>query len=102
MNVIQSAIRYPVTSTVGVLFIILFGVVALIRLPIQLTPDVTKEEITVDTRWNGASSHEIEREIIDEQEEQLKGVVSCWNRHRCLSSSRLQSSESGERVPGRN
>jgi HAE1 family hydrophobic/amphiphilic exporter-1 len=74
MNVIQSAIRYPVTTTVGVLFIILFGVVALLRLPIQLTPDVTKEEITVNTRWHGASSHEIEREIIDEQEEQLKGV----------------------------
>jgi HAE1 family hydrophobic/amphiphilic exporter-1 len=74
MNLIQSAIRYPVTTTVGVLFIVLFGVVSLLRLPIQLTPDVTKEEITVDTRWSGASSHEIEREIIDEQEEQLKGV----------------------------
>ena len=46
----------------------------MLRLPIQLTPDVTKEEITVNTRWHGASSHEIEREIIDEQEEQLKGV----------------------------
>ncbi len=74
MNVIQSAIRYPVTTAVGVLFVVLFGVVSLLRLPIQLTPDVTKEEITVDTRWHGASSHEIEREIIDEQEEQLKGV----------------------------
>ncbi len=74
MNVIHSAIRYPVTTTVGVLFIVLFGMVALLRLPVQLTPDVTKEEITVDTRWQGASSHEIEREVIDEQEEQLKGV----------------------------
>ncbi len=74
MNVIQSAIRYPVTTAVGVLFVVLFGVVSLLRLPIQLTPDVTKEEITVDTRWNGASSHEIEREVIEEQEEQLKGV----------------------------
>ncbi len=74
MNVIQAAIRYPVTATVGVLFVVLFGVVSLLRLPIQLTPDVTKEEITVDTRWHGASSHEVEREIIDEQEEQLKGV----------------------------
>ncbi len=74
MNVIQAAIRFPVTATVGVLFVVLFGVVSLLRLPIQLTPDVTKEEITVDTRWHGASSHEVEREIIDEQEEQLKGV----------------------------
>ncbi len=74
MNVIASAIRYPVTTAVGVLFVVLFGVVSLLRLPVQLTPDVTKEEITVDTRWHGASSHEIEREIVDEQEEQLKGV----------------------------
>ena len=61
MNVIASAIRYPVTTAVGVLFVVLFGVVSLLRLPVQLTPDVTKEEITVDTRWHGASSHEIER-----------------------------------------
>ena len=74
MNVIQSAIRYPVTTTVGVLMVILFGTVSLFRLPIQLTPDVTKGEITVDTRWPGASPHEVEREIVEEQEEQLKGV----------------------------
>ena len=74
MNLIQSAIRYPVTTTVGVLFIVLFGVVSVLRLPVQLTPDVTKGEITVETRWPGASPHEIEREIVEEQEEQLKGV----------------------------
>lgn len=74
MNIVQFAIRNPVTTTVGVLLIILFGVVSLTRLPIQLTPDVSKPEITVDTRWPGASPHEVEREIIDEQEEQLKGV----------------------------
>ncbi|NKB82346.1 MAG: AcrB/AcrD/AcrF family protein [Nitrospirales bacterium] len=74
MNVIQFAIRNPVTTTVGILLIVLFGVVSLIRLPIQLTPDVSKPDITVDTRWDGASPYEVEREIIEEQEEQLKGV----------------------------
>lgn len=74
MNFVQFAIRNPVTTTVGVLFIVLFGVVSLNRLPVQLTPDVTKHEITVDTRWSGASPKEVEREIVDEQEEQLKGV----------------------------
>ena len=74
MNFIQFAIRYPVTTTVGVIFIILFGVVSLTKLPIQLTPDVSKPEITVETRWPGASPYEVEREIVDEQEEQLKGV----------------------------
>lgn len=74
MNIIRFAIRYPVTTTVAVLLLALFGVVSLVKLPIQLTPDVSKPEITVETRWQGASPHEVEREIVDEQEEQLKGV----------------------------
>ncbi|MCZ6801107.1 MAG: efflux RND transporter permease subunit [Nitrospirae bacterium] len=74
MNLISSAIRYPISTTVGVILIVLFGVVSLLKLPIQLTPDVSKPEITVNTRWQGASPQEVEREIVDEQEEQLKGV----------------------------
>lgn len=74
MNLVHSAIRYPVSTTVGVLLVVLFGIVALVKLPVQLAPDVEKHEVTVDTRWPGGSPHEVEREIIDEQEEQLKGV----------------------------
>ncbi|MDH5564468.1 MAG: efflux RND transporter permease subunit, partial [Nitrospirota bacterium] len=74
MNLVQSAIRYPVSTIVGVLLLVLFGVVALVKLPVQLAPDVEKHEVTVDTRWPGGSPLEVEREIIDEQEEQLKGV----------------------------
>ena len=74
MNVIQFAIRYPVTTTVVVILMSLFGLVSLMKLPIQLTPDVSKPEITIATRWQGASPKEVEREIVDKQEEQLKGV----------------------------
>ena len=74
MNVIQFAIRYPVTTTVVVILVSLFGLVSLMKLPIQLTPDVSKPEITIQTRWQGASPKEVEREIVDKQEEQLKGV----------------------------
>jgi HAE1 family hydrophobic/amphiphilic exporter-1 len=74
MTLIKSSIRYPVTTAVGVLLVALFGGIALARLPIQLTPDVEAPEITVETIWPGASPHEIEREIVDEQEEQLKSV----------------------------
>ncbi|MCY4614407.1 MAG: efflux RND transporter permease subunit [Nitrospira sp.] len=74
MNVIQFAIRYPVTTTVVVILVSLFGLVSLMKLPIQLTPDVSKPEITIATRWQGASPKEVEREIVDKQEEQLKGV----------------------------
>ncbi|MBI4462667.1 MAG: efflux RND transporter permease subunit [Acidobacteria bacterium] len=74
MKIIESAIRYPVTTAVGVILLVLFGTIALFRIPIQLTPNVDEPQITVRTFWPGASPYEIEREITQEQEEQLKGV----------------------------
>ena len=74
MNLIESFINNPVKVTVGVLLVALFGVVALERMPMQLTPEVQTPTITVETRWPGASPQEIEREITLEQEEQLKSV----------------------------
>ena len=74
MNFIQSCIRHPVSTAVGVIFLLLFGFVALFNMPVQLAPEVTKPEITVTTIWPGASPLEVEREIIDEQEEELKSL----------------------------
>ena len=74
MKLVDFAIRNPVSVAVWVLFIALFAVVSILRLPIQLAPDVEKPEITVETNWFGASPQEVEREIIDEQEEELRGV----------------------------
>ncbi len=74
MNFIQSCIRHPVTTAVGVIFLVLFGIVALLNMPVQLAPEVTKPEITVTTIWPGASPLEVERDIIDEQEEELKSL----------------------------
>lgn len=74
MNAIRFSIENPVKLTVGVFLSLLFGVMAYVATPVQLTPDVVEPEITITTMWPGASAQEIEREIIDEQEEQLKSV----------------------------
>lgn len=74
MNLVQSFVNNPVKVTVGVLLFSLFGVVALLRMPMQLTPEVQTPTITITTRWPGASPQEVEQEIVIEQEEQLKGV----------------------------
>jgi len=74
VKIIQESIRYPVTTAVGVILLILFGGLALTRIPVQLTPEVELPQVFVTTVWPGASPHEIEREIIDEQEEQLKSL----------------------------
>ncbi|MCZ6765384.1 MAG: efflux RND transporter permease subunit [bacterium] len=74
MSLVTSAIKYPVTVAVGVLIAFLGGFLALMAVPVQLTPDVDRPVINVGTSWIGASPEEIEREIIEEQEEYLKSV----------------------------
>ena len=69
MKLVDSSIKNPVTVTVGVFFIILFGSIALFRIPVQLTPELEEVEIRVETIWRGASPQEIEREIVEEQED---------------------------------
>ena len=72
MKLVETSIKKPVSVAVGVIFIILFGFIALFKIPVQLTPDVDKPTITVSTFWQGASPQEVETEIIREQEDELK------------------------------
>ncbi len=74
MTIIRDAIGHPVSTAVGVILLILFGGISLALIPVQLTPTVERPRVTVTTLWPGASPLEIEREIVDEQEEQLKGL----------------------------
>jgi len=74
MKLVDAAIKNPITVIVGVILLVMFGLIALLRIPVQLTPNVDKAEITVNTIWTGASPQEVEREIIDEQEDVLKSV----------------------------
>jgi HAE1 family hydrophobic/amphiphilic exporter-1 len=74
MKLVETSIKKPVTVTVGAILLILFGFISLFRIPIQLTPNVDLPEISVETIWRGASPLEVEREIIDAQEEELKNL----------------------------
>ena len=74
MDIIQYSIGKPVTVTVGVILVVMFGLLGLNKLPVQLTPDVETPKITVSTVWGGATPYEIEKEIIEKQEETLKGL----------------------------
>ena len=74
MDLIRTALDRPVAVISAVLMTILFGVVALQQIPIQLTPDVRKPVLSVRTDWFGASPAEVEREIINRQEEVLTGL----------------------------
>ncbi len=74
MGLVAAFVNNPVKVAVGVLLVALFGTIALVAMPMQLTPEVQTPTISVETLWPGASPQEVEREIVQPQEEQLKSV----------------------------
>jgi len=74
MNLIERAVKRPVAVLSVVLMVVLMGIIALKVIPIQLTPDVRKPLLIVQTKWPGASPAEVEREVTIPQEERLKGL----------------------------
>ncbi len=74
MNLISLSIHRPIAVMAVVFMILLFGFVALQRIPIQLAPDVRQPVIIVETFWPGSAPAEVEREIVNRQEDVLKGL----------------------------
>lgn len=74
MRLTRLGLGNPVAVIVGVLLAIMFGLISLDRLPIQLTPEVEQPQITITTTWRAAAPEEVESEIIEPQEDVLRGL----------------------------
>ncbi len=74
MTLTRAALGNPVAVSVGVILALIFGLLALARLPVQLTPEVERPEISITTAWPGAAPEEVEAEIVEPQEDALRGV----------------------------
>lgn len=74
MNLIRLCVERPVAVASMVILVVMMGLVALKAIPVQLIPEVNKPVVTVTTLWYGAAPEEVEREIINRQEEVLKGL----------------------------
>ena len=74
MDFIRFAIDRPIAVMAAVIMAVLFGIIAVSRIPIQLAPDVRKPIVVITTNWPGAAPSEVEREIINPQEEALRGL----------------------------
>ena len=59
---------------VACILIAIFGVISLNRLPVQMTPDISRPEISVWTIWRASAPNEIESEIIEPQEDVLRSI----------------------------
>ncbi len=74
MNLTRLSLSNPVAVIAAVLMMLLLGAVSLGRLPIQMIPDVQRPFIQVTTGWRAAAPEEVESEIIEPQEDMLRGV----------------------------
>jgi HAE1 family hydrophobic/amphiphilic exporter-1 len=79
MNLIQKSIEQPITVAVGIFIALIAGLIAITRVPVQMTPEIDDTIIAVTTRWENASPQEIESEVIDKQEEKLQGLANLKN-----------------------
>ena len=74
MGLTRLGLSNPTATLVAVLLVVLFGGLGLARLPVQLTPEVERPELTIRTAWRAAAPEEIEAEIIEPQEKVLRGL----------------------------
>jgi len=60
--------------TVAVLIICVLGIVAALRIPVQMIPDLDVRAVSIRTSWPGATPQDVEKEILIEQEEYLRNL----------------------------
>lgn len=74
MNITRLCLANPVALLVAIFLLLIFGTISLSRLPIQLTPELEEPEITITTPWRAAAPNEVEAEILEPQEDVLRGL----------------------------
>jgi len=66
----------PVAVIVAGILLAIFGTISLFSLPIQMTPEIERPQITVITGWRASAPTEVESEIIELQENVLRSTPS--------------------------
>ncbi|MEO0974112.1 MAG: efflux RND transporter permease subunit, partial [Pseudomonadota bacterium] len=74
MVIIRQALSNPVAVVVAVLMVLMFGTISLLGLPIQMIPSVDTPRIQIQTFWRAAAPEEVESEIVEPQEDAMRGL----------------------------
>ena len=90
MNIIEVAVKRPVTVWMFTLAVLLFGFVSLSRLSLNLLPELSYPTITVRTDYLGAAPGEVEQ-LVTKPIEEAVGVVK--GVRKVISSSKAEQSD---------
>ncbi len=74
MSLYEGAVKRPIMTSLCFLAIIIFGLFSLLKLPIDLYPDVETNTILIFTYYNGASAEDIENNVTRPLENTLNSV----------------------------
>ena len=74
MTLTRISLSNPVAVVVACILVAIFGLISLSRLPVQMTPDISRPVISIETAWRAAAPNEIESEIIEQQEDVLRST----------------------------
>ncbi|WP_425407871.1 efflux RND transporter permease subunit [Hyphococcus sp.] len=74
MGLTRLCLKNPAAAGVVLAIITLLGVMSISRLPVQLFPAIERPQIGVWTGWRAASPREVESEITEPIERELRGI----------------------------
>ena len=75
MGLTKLCLKNPAAVAVVLALIALLGALSVTRLPVQLFPNIERPVIGVWTGWRAASPREVESEIIEPIEQELRGIA---------------------------
>lgn len=75
MEITRFFIKNPAITAASIALLLLLGVVSLQQLPIQLFPAIDRPVMSVQVSWRAASPREIESEVVEPIERELRGIT---------------------------
>ncbi len=74
MTLTRLSLGNPVAVAVGAILVTIFGLIGMNRLPIEMTPEISRPEIVIFTSWRASAPAEVESDIIELQENVLRST----------------------------
>ncbi len=74
MGLTRLCLKNPAAAGVVLAIITLLGVLSITQLPVQLFPNIERPQIGIQTQWRAASPREIESEITEPIEREIRGI----------------------------
>ena len=74
MGLTRLCLKNPAAAGVVLAIITLLGILSINQLPVQLFPAIERPQISIQTGWRAASPREIESEITEPIEREMRGI----------------------------